>query len=171
MTSWMPVSSAEIIINHVSDGVKFARKHRLPPSIRDFVREHHGTLMTQYQYAKAIEAAGGDASQVNIDTFRYPGPSPQSRETAVMMLADGCEARARAELPRDEIALRSVVKKVIDFCQQQGQLDNTALTLRDLNLIGESFVNTLRNTHHPRIKYPELKTQPPDQQQLKRATK
>jgi cyclic-di-AMP phosphodiesterase PgpH len=155
-----PFSSAQIIINHVSDGVKFARKHRLPPRIHDFVREHHGTLMTQYQYAKAIEAADGDAAQVDIETFRYPGPSPQSRETALMMLADGCEARARAELPRDEEALRTVVKKVIDFCQHQGQLDNTALTLRDLNRVAESFVNTLRNTHHPRIKYPELKTQP-----------
>jgi cyclic-di-AMP phosphodiesterase PgpH len=153
-------SSAQIIINHVPEGEKFARKHRLPPRIRDFMREHHGTLMTQYQYAKAIEAAGGDASQVDIETYRYPGPAPRSRETALLMLADGCEARARAELPRDEETLRAVVKKVIDFCQHQGQLDETALTLRDLNRVAESFVNTLRNTHHPRIRYPELKTQP-----------
>jgi hypothetical protein len=153
-------SSAQIIINHVPEGEKFARKHRLPPRIRDFMREHHGTLMTQYQYAKAIEAAGGDTDQVDIETYRYPGPAPRSRETALLMLADGCEARARAELPRDEETLRTVVKKVIDFCQQQGQLDETALTLRDLNRAAESFVNTLRNTHHPRIRYPELKTQP-----------
>jgi putative nucleotidyltransferase with HDIG domain len=155
-----PYGSAQIIINHVPEGVKFARKHRLPPRISDFVREHHGTLMTQYQYAKAIEAANGDSSQVDIDTFRYPGPSPHSRETALLMLADGCEARARAELPRDEDTLRIVVKKVIDFCQHQGQLDHTALTLSDLNRVAESFVKTLRNTHHPRIRYPELKTQP-----------
>jgi cyclic-di-AMP phosphodiesterase PgpH len=153
-------SSAQIIINHVPEGEKFARKHRLPPRIRDFMREHHGTLMTQYQYAKAIEAAGGDATKVDIETYRYPGPAPRSRETALLMLADGCEARARAELPRDEETLRAVVKKVIDFCQHQGQLDETALTLRDLNRVAESFVNTLRNTHHPRIRYPELKTQP-----------
>jgi cyclic-di-AMP phosphodiesterase PgpH len=163
------ISSAQIIIAHVPDGVKFARKHRLPPRIHDFVREHHGTLMTQYQYAKAIEAAGGDSSEVDIDTFRYPGPSPQSRETALMMLADGCEARARAELPRDEDALRNVVKKVIDFCQHQGQLDDTAMTLRDLNLVAESFVKTLRNTHHPRIRYPELKTQPRPEMKQKEA--
>jgi cyclic-di-AMP phosphodiesterase PgpH len=155
-----PYSSAQIIINHVTEGVKFSRKHRLPPRIYDFVREHHGTLMTQYQYAKAIEAANGDSSEVDIDAFRYPGPSPHSRETALLMLADGCEARARAELPRDEEALRIVVKKVIDFCQHQGQLDETALTLSDLNRVTESFVKTLRNTHHPRIRYPELKTQP-----------
>jgi cyclic-di-AMP phosphodiesterase PgpH len=153
-------SSAQIIINHVPDGVKFARKHRLPPRVHDFIREHHGTLMTQYQYAKAIEAANGDRTHIDVDDFRYPGPAPRSRETALLMLADGCEARARAELPRDEEALRSVVKKVIDFCQHQGQLDETALTLSDLNHVAESFVKTLRNTHHPRIRYPELKTQP-----------
>jgi len=155
-----PLSSAQIIINHVPDGVKIARKYRLPPRIYDFVREHHGTLMTQYQYAKAVEAEEGNRSQVDIDMFRYPGPSPRSRETALLMLADGCEARARAELPQDEETMRAVVKRVIDFCQHQGQLDHTALTLSDLNRVTESFVKTLQNTHHPRIRYPELKTQP-----------
>lgn len=155
-----PFSSAQIIINHVHDGVRMARKHRLPPRISDFIREHHGTLLTQYQYVKAVEATDGDRFQIDLEAFRYPGPSPHSRETALLMLADGCEARARAELPRDEETLRNVVKKVIDFCQQQGQLDHTALTLSDLNHVVESFVKTLQNTHHPRIRYPELKTQP-----------
>lgn len=151
-----PISSSATIINHVSEGIKLARKHRLPPRIQDFIREHHGTAVTRYQYAKAIEAAGGNPEKVNVDLFRYPGPRPRSRETALLMLADACEARARAELPKDEDELRAIVKKVIDLCQQEGQLDDTALTLRDLTTAAESIVNTLRNTHHPRLKYPDI---------------
>jgi membrane-associated HD superfamily phosphohydrolase len=73
------------------------------------------------------------------------------------MLADGCEARARAELPQDEEELRAVIRKVIEFCQREGQMDDTTLTMRDLNLITESFINTLRNTYHPRIRYPDFR--------------
>jgi putative nucleotidyltransferase with HDIG domain len=156
-----PAVSAQTIIRHVTDSVGLARKHRLPSRIMDFMREHHGTLVTRYQYAKAIEAAGGDASKVNEDLFRYPGPRPQSRETALLMLADGCQARARAELPQDVEEIRELIRKVIHFCQEEGQLDDTRLTLRDLNLITESFVKTLQNTYHPRIRYPELQPASP----------
>ena len=76
------------------------------------------------------------------------------------MLADGTEARARAEIPQGEEELRKIIRQVIDYCQRQGQLDDTTLTLKDLSTITESFVNTLRNTYHPRIKYPEPKTRP-----------
>lgn len=155
-----PAVSAQAVIRHVSDGVTLARKHRLPNSIIDFIREHHGTLLTRYQYAKALEAAGHNPEAVDRSLFRYPGPRPQSRETALLMLADGCQARARAELPQEEDELRAVVRQVIDYCQREGQLDDTNLTLRDLNVITESFMNTLRNTYHPRIRYPEIKTIP-----------
>lgn len=155
-----PLVSAQTIIRHVNDSVALARKYRLPSRIIDFMREHHGTLMTRYQYARALEAAGGDTSKVNIDAFRYPGPRPQSRETALLMLADGCQARARAELPQDEEEIRAMIRKVINFCQQEGQLDDTRLTLRDLNMITESFVKTLQNTYHPRIRYPEIQPAP-----------
>jgi putative nucleotidyltransferase with HDIG domain len=151
-----PELSAATIIRHVTDGVQLARKYRMPSCIVDFMREHHGTLITRYQYAKAVEAAGGPKN-VNKDTYRYPGPRPQSRETALLMLADGCQARARAELPHEEFELRSLVRKVIDFCQHENQLDDTRLTLRDLNIITDSFVKTLQNTYHPRIRYPEIK--------------
>ena len=77
------------------------------------------------------------------------------------MLADGVEARARAEIPKNDDQLREVIKKAIDYCQQEGQLDQTNLTLRDLNTISESFLNTLRNTYHQRIRYPEVKQQLP----------
>jgi membrane-associated HD superfamily phosphohydrolase len=76
------------------------------------------------------------------------------------MLADGCQARARAELPQDEEALYNLVRKVITYCQQEGQLDDTRLTLRDLTVITEAFVTTLQNTYHPRIRYPEISSGP-----------
>jgi putative nucleotidyltransferase with HDIG domain len=151
-----PISSAGTIIQHIEDGLKLAKKHRLPPRIMDFMREHHGTLLARYQYAKALQAANNNPDEVDEKLFRYPGPSPRSKETALLMLADGCEARARAELPKNEEELREMVKKVFDFCQREGQLDQTNLTLLDLNTAAESFVTTLKNIYHPRIQYPEL---------------
>ncbi len=151
-----PTISAATIIRHVTDGVNLARKYHLPARLQDFMREHHGTLMTRYQYARALELARQDASQVDDKIFRYPGPRPRSKETALLMLADSCEARARAELPKDEEELRTLVKKVIDYALREGQLDETNLTLKDLSIISDTFVNSLRNQYHPRIQYPEL---------------
>lgn len=157
-----PTISAATIIRHVTDGVILAKKYRLPPRLQDFMREHHGTLLTRYQYARALELAKQENSTVDDKIFRYPGPRPRSKETALLMLADGCEARARAELPKDEDELRALVKKVIDYAQHEGQLDDTSLTLKDLMVITNVFVNSLRNQYHPRIQYPELerKTRP-----------
>ena len=156
-----PEETAATIIRHVTDGVQMAHKHRLPRRLEDFMLEHHGTLITRYQYNQAVEAAGGDASRVDIEAFRYPGPRPRSRETALLMLADAVEARARAERPEDEEELRKLVRSVMELVQKNGQLDDTLLTLRDLNQITESFVTTLRGQYHPRIQYPNAAT--PDQ--------
>jgi cyclic-di-AMP phosphodiesterase PgpH len=161
-----PRISAQAVIRHVTEGVTLARKYRLPNCIIDFIREHHGTLITRYQYAKALEAAGNNSAVVDPNLFRYPGPRPQSRETALLMLADGCQARARAELPSDDNELRAIVRKVIDYCQREGQLDDTSLTLSDLNVVTDSFMNTLRNTYHPRIRYPEIKAAPEEKPSL-----
>jgi membrane-associated HD superfamily phosphohydrolase len=135
--------------------VTLARQHRLPRRIEDFILEHHGTMITRYQYNKAVEAAGGDMSKVDMEKFRYPGPRPRSRETALLMLADGAEARARAERPQTEEDLRKIVRTTLESAQNQNQLDNTQLTLRDLGIITESFVTILRGTHHPRVSYPK----------------
>jgi putative nucleotidyltransferase with HDIG domain len=153
-----PVISAATIIQHVPDGLALARKYRLPKRLQDFIREHHGTMLTRYQYAHALELAGGDADKVDESLFRYPGPRPQSRETALIMLADGVEARARAETPENEAQLRELIKSAFDYCLREGQLDDTRLTLRDLTTAAESFVATLRNIYHPRIPYPQLKS-------------
>ena len=149
-----PEEAAQKIIQHVLDGVALARKYRLPRRIEDFIFEHHGTMVTRYQYNQALEKAGGDTSKVNADQFRYPGPRPRSRETAILMLADGSEARARAEGAENDDDLRAIVRSVIERVQKENQLDNAPLTMRDLNLIAESFVTTLRGSYHPRIQYP-----------------
>ena len=150
----VPEITAEAIIRHVEDGLKLARKFRLPRRLYDFISEHHGTLVTRYQYSLALQSAKGDASKVDESKFRYPGPSPRSKETAVLMLADGVEARARAERPRNDDDVRNIVRNVIDRCQKDGQLDDTPLSQRDLASISGSFVDTLRVTYHPRLEYP-----------------
>jgi len=155
-----PVDSSAAITQHVLDGIKLARKYRLPRRLNDFILEHHGTMLTRYQYNQAVEAAGGDESMVDSEKFRYPGPSPHSRETAILMLADGTEARVRAGRPGTEEELRDIIRSTIEHAQLSGQLDHTQLTLSDLNKIAESFVTTLRGSFHPRIEYPKAKGPP-----------
>jgi len=116
-----PKKSAAIIIRHVTDGVQLARKFRLPKRIEDFILEHHGQLITRYQYNKALELASKKNSEVNINEFRYPGPNPRSRETALLMLADGVEARTRAQRPHNEEDLRTMIRGVIELAQKSGQ--------------------------------------------------
>lgn len=149
-----PQECAETIIRHVTDGLKLARKYRLPRRLQDFILEHHGTLITRYQYNRAIKAVDGDASRLDESKFRYPGPRPRSRETAILMIADGTEARARAERPRDDEALEAIVRNVIDRAQKDHQFDDSPLTQSDLGEIVDSFVATMRTTYHPRLEYP-----------------
>ncbi len=146
---------AEAIIRHVTDGLALARRYRLPERIQDFIREHHGTMLTRYQYHQALEAANGDPNAVDESRFRYPGPRPRSRETALLMLADGVEARARAMHPDSPEALRALVAEAFDFIRQAGQLDDSPLTMRELSRIQEKFVDVLRGSYHPRVRYPQ----------------
>ena len=150
-----PEISAEIIIRHVADGLELARKFHLPHRLHDFIAEHHGRLLTRYQYNRAVQAFNGDVSQVDESKFRYPGPSPRSKETAILMFADGIEAQARAERPRNDIEVRTLVRNVIERCQKDGELDNTPLSQYELASITDSFFNTLRVTYHPRLVYPK----------------
>jgi putative nucleotidyltransferase with HDIG domain len=162
-----PLTSAQTIISHVTDGVELAKKYHLPSRIIDFIREHHGTMYTHYQYSQAVKEAGGETGKVDKSLFTYPGPRPQSRETALLMLADGTEARARAEVPKDEDELRSLIDTVFAFYEQNKQLDDTNLTLKDLQTAKESFFRTLKGSYHPRVKYPALgtKTRPVEKKQ------
>ncbi len=161
-----PVVSAQTIINHVTEGVELAKKYHLPNQIIDFIREHHGTMYTHYQYSQAVKEAG-DSAEVDKSQFTYPGPRPQSRETALLMLADGTEARARSDVPRDEDELRSLIDVVFSFYDKNGQLDDTNLTLKDLQDIKNSFFHTLKGTYHPRVKYPDLEKPEKSEKALK----
>jgi putative nucleotidyltransferase with HDIG domain len=155
-----PEVSAKAIIRHVPDGLELARKYRLPRRLFNFIDEHHGTLITRYQYHRAVEAAGGDHSKVDVSQFQYPGPTPQSKETAILMFADAVEACARAEHPQTDDEMRTLVRNVIERCQKEGQLDNAPLSQRDLASISESFLTTLRVTYHPRLEYPQDQSAP-----------
>lgn len=155
-----PEASAHVIIQHVLDGLQLADRYHLPERVKDFIREHHGTRVVRYYYALALEAAGSDPSKVDAAAFRYPGPSPQSRETALLMLADSCEARSRAELPQTPEKLHELISSVFDTILQEGQLDETDITFKELSIAEETIYETLRNTYHPRIRYPEI---PPSQ--------
>jgi cyclic-di-AMP phosphodiesterase PgpH len=159
-----PETSAATIIRHVSDGSDLARKYHLPRQILDFITQHHGTTITRYQYGRALELAGMDKDAVDIEKFRYPGPRPSTREIALLMLADTCEARMRAERPKDEDELHELIKSVVKDKLELGELDNTQLTIQNLEEIIDSFTSTLRGVYHPRIQYPksesEVKTKP-----------
>ncbi len=156
-----PYTSAGIILGHVNDGLELARRYHLPSRIRAFISEHHGTLRTMYQYTRALEAAGNDPARVDQDRFCYPGPRPQSKETALLMLADGAEAKTRADRPANEADLDRIVKAVIDDRLAKNQLDDTDLTVRDLQAIRDSFVTTLKGMFHSRLQYPEEKPAEP----------
>jgi len=150
-----PTTSASLIVSHVSDGLELARKHRLPSRIAAFIPEHHGTLEATYQLQSALEAVGGDSERVNRRDFGYPGPRPRTRESAILMLADGVEAKARADSPSTDEEIEELVRWVVDDRLAKGQLDRTELTLRDLDNIRRSFVSSLRSIYHPRIRYPD----------------
>ena len=154
-------TSAEIITRHVQDGLDLARRYRLPARVRAFIPEHHGTLRAGFLYQKALQQAGGDPSKVDERAFRYPGPKPQTKETALLMLADGCEATVRATHPTSVEELGEIVRKQINERIACSQLDECPLTMSDLNLIRESFTMTLQGMFHPRIQYPDMAdTQP-----------
>ncbi len=149
-----PEASAKIIISHVTDGLKLAKKYRLPRVIRACIAEHHGSDLVGYFYFQAVEAAGGDESKVDRAAFQYPGPKPQSKETAVLMLADASEATVRSVQPQSSAEIEEIVRRTIQNRIKSGQFDECDLTMRDLEQIREAFIELLKGVSHPRIKYP-----------------
>lgn len=147
-----PRASARIIIEHVTEGEKLAREQHLPDVIIDFIREHHGTMRVEYFLHQAQQEEG---DRVDPKAFTYPGPRPQSRETAILMLADGSEAAVRARNPQSVEEIDEVVLKIIQSRLNGGQLEDSDLTLRELRRIRRAFVSTLQSMYHPRIQYPE----------------
>lgn len=150
-----PFTSARIILSHVTDGLELARRYRLPDRIRDFIAEHHGERIIKGFYAKAREQAGENADEeVDMEQFRYPGPRPHSRETAIVLMADAIESTSRALQPDTPRAIEKLVNTLIDEDLAEGQLDESGLTLGDIRLIRASFIKTLKGRFHVRVKYP-----------------
>lgn len=144
--------SASIIISHVIKGVELAKKHNLPERIIDFIRTHHGTRRTQYFYMQFIKNNPGEPIDESI--FRYHGPIPFSKETAVLMMADAVEAVSRTLKRPDEEAINEMVENIINMQIEQQQFVNADITFRDITIIKKIFKKKLQNMFHVRIEYP-----------------
>lgn len=147
------VKSAEIIINHVHEGVKIAAKAGLPSQIVDFIKMHHGTSKVKYFYNKELQA-----ENANIDEgkFSYPGPEPQTKETAIVMMADAVEAASRSLKEYTVQSIDQLVERIIDDQLNSGQYSFADVTLRDISLIKTIFKKKLQNIYHVRLEYPDL---------------
>jgi hypothetical protein len=150
-----PYMSTLIIKNHVKQGMEIARKHHLPQKVVDFIPQHHGTSLIKYFYMQAKERS--DLGEFPEDEFRYPGPRPQTREAAIVMIADSVEAVATAKLNKPVITEDDVRKLVLDTVMEKfgdHQFDEANMTMRDLHKITESFIASLMGRYHHRIDYP-----------------
>ncbi len=150
-----PSMSALILVSHVKDGVAYAQEHGLPQPLIDMVPQHHGTRLIRYFYEKARQAEGEEGREVDEAEFRYPGPKPQSKEAAILMLADSVEAISRTIEDPTHARLKTMIKRTVQEVIDDEQLDECALTLQDLALISNAFVDVLAGMHHQRIEYPE----------------
>jgi putative nucleotidyltransferase with HDIG domain len=148
-----PSMSALILISHVKQGVELGIRHRLGPEVTDIIRQHHGTSVIRYFYQKALNQP--DAPPPNIEDYRYPGPRPRTREAALVMLADIVEASSRSLEELTPTRLRQHIDATIKNIYASGQLDESELTFKDLDLLADSFHQVLRGIFHHRISYSE----------------
>jgi putative nucleotidyltransferase with HDIG domain len=148
-------TSARIISGHIRDGIDLGYEHGLPVQVIGFIPQHHGTSVMSFFQDKALREAGGREDLVDPRIYRYPGPKPQSREAAILMLADGVEASVRSLDEKDEDSIRAMVDRIVDGRVEDGQLDDADLTLRDISQIKEAFIGQLLGMYHSRIKYPD----------------
>jgi hypothetical protein len=150
-----PDVSAAVVKEHVLEGLRLAREAKVPEVVAAFIPEHHGTQRIGFFWEKAKEAFGEDA--LNVEDFTYPGPRPQSRETAVAMLADSVESAMRALQDPTAERIRSLIESLVDAKIADGQLDESPLTLREIRQIKEQFIKVLSGIHHHRIDYPQTR--------------
>jgi putative nucleotidyltransferase with HDIG domain len=150
--SLAPNMSAIILASHVKAGLEMAEEYKLPKIIRDFIPEHHGRNLMSFFYDKALQAQ--EKNEVNLDDYRYPGPSPQSKETAIVMLADMVEAATKTLKNPTAGRLRKLVEELIEKRFLDGELDESDLTMRDVKGIIDGFMSVLAGIYHKRIEYP-----------------
>ncbi len=148
-----PELSANIISAHANDGYTLAIKNRLPKEIAEVCRQHHGTMPILFFYDKAKKFTDGE---VDIAQYCYPGPKPQTKIAAIIMIADGCEAVTRTLVDRSRDSVKKAVKKIVNSRMELGQFDECEITLKELNIIINTVVNTLSGVYHNRIEYPKV---------------
>jgi putative nucleotidyltransferase with HDIG domain len=152
-----PSLSTLIITNHIKDGVELAKKYKLPDIIIDMIRQHHGTTLVKYFYAKAVNDSDNH-NEVSEDQFRYEGPKPTTKESAIIMLADSVEAAVRSIPSPTKAGIEEMVKKIVKDKLEDNQFDECDITLKDLRKITEAFMNALNGIYHNRIEYPEIES-------------
>lgn len=150
--SLAPEQSVTLIRNHVLKGIELAERNKLPKEIIDFIPMHHGTMVISYFYEKAKQLYGED--QVDVNDYRYLGPKPNTKETALVMLADACESTVRSLTESDSQKIENIINNIINARIEDGQLDDAPLTFKELYKIRESFFKILIGQHHKRIRYP-----------------
>jgi putative nucleotidyltransferase with HDIG domain len=148
-----PYTSARIVISHVADGVTLARQFRLPFRVQNIIAEHHGTRVVRSFYRKAEETAAAGV-ETDLKLFRYPGPRPGSRESAIVMLADAIDAISTAVRPNTEKAIEKLVSSIIEDDILEGQLNQSGLSMGDIEQLRASFIETLKGRYHVRVQYP-----------------
>jgi len=148
-----PEESINLITRHVKEGIQIAKEHNIPQEIIDFIPMHHGTTVITYFFEKAKRLYGED--KIKIDDYRYPGPMPDTKETAIIMLADGSESAVRAIEDPDPVKVENVIEKIIKSRIEDGQLDDSPLTFKDITRIKDAFISILLGQHHRRIRYPK----------------
>ena len=149
-----PTLSSLIITNHVKDGLELARKHKLPEEITAFINEHHGDTLVAYFYHKAINGENGD--NIDQDSFRYKGNKPSTKETAIVMLADSVEAAVRSLSSPNREKIQKMIEKIFKDKLEDSQLEESNLTLREIEKIKQAFINVILGIFHERIEYPDL---------------
>lgn len=151
-----PALSALIIISHVKDGMEMAREYKLPKVIKDVIEQHHGTSLVKYFYV-TMKNSSDDPEKIKKEDFRYPGPIPETKESGIIMLADGVEASVRSINEPNKENIENMVNSIIRDRLEEGQLDNCDLTLKDIGKIKEAFLKVLLGIYHHRIEYPKDK--------------
>lgn len=164
-----PRMSALVIKAHVSNGAKLAHEHGLPELLIDFIRTHHGTSTIKFFYEKAKEKADSDKDEIQEKDFKYDGPLPHTKETGILLLADGVEAASRAMKDPNYQKLENLITKMVDNRVYEGQLSKTPLTFQDLRAIKEAFLNILVGIYHSRVEYPEDKEDETDKKKKAQA--
>ncbi|MDZ4820178.1 MAG: HDIG domain-containing protein [Planctomycetota bacterium] len=156
----MPAMSTLIIIAHIKDGADLGRQHKLPQPLIDFIQQHHGTTLVEYFFRRANQQSEADpnGSEVDESLFRYPGPKPQTKEAAVLMVADAAESASRSLVDPTPSRLESLVHELAMKRLIDGQFDDCGLTLQELNAIEDSLVKSLIAVYHGRVKYPDQRT-------------